>query len=75
MSLIVKVSKDEANKVVSIADKLTLLCEKRLQEEGAYLYLPRAGRLVNVINILNEARVAYKIEFEYRSDEHGENRL
>jgi hypothetical protein len=75
MSLIVIVEKIESDKMMLIIDKMSQLCEGILETEINYHYIPLRGNLIEILKVLNEYGIRYKISsepFELNENERSE---
>lgn len=59
MGLVISVSKSEACNMLKHNEKISGICEDVVSNDGHLLFRPQAGKLMALLEILNEEGIAY----------------
>ena len=62
MGLVISIIKTEAQKAVAFSDKLNTLCEGIVEKEDLIFLIPLAGKLKEVLAILQENKLNYHLK-------------
>lgn len=59
MGLVIYVSKTEACNMLKLSERITGICENVVFNDGHLLFRPQAGKLMALLEILNEEGITY----------------
>ena len=64
MGLVIEVSKLEALKVSEVNGKVSLLCEKIVDQNDNFIYIPIGGKVIDVLKIFQQNNINYQLKSE-----------
>jgi len=66
MSASIKILKDNLKNHPELASELNLLCKQVREEIDAWVYTPKPGDLMTVLNLLSEHKFYYETVYEHQ---------
>ena len=61
MSLVIEVSKPEALKVSELNGKVSFLCDKIIEQNDNFIYVPLGGKVIDVLKIFMQNDINYQL--------------